>query len=55
MLRGVDLSVSKREVAFIIGPSGGGKSALLRCINFLERPDGGTIRLGGKALCEEDS
>lgn len=52
VLRGVELSICKGEVAFIIGPSGGGKSTLLRCINFLETPDAGTVRFAGKKLCE---
>ncbi|WP_342643626.1 amino acid ABC transporter ATP-binding protein [Rhodoligotrophos ferricapiens] len=52
VLRGVDLTIARGEVAFIIGPSGGGKSTLLRCINFLERPNAGTVRFAGKTLCE---
>ena len=34
----------------IIGSSGSGKTTLLRCLNFLERPDGGVIRVGGETL-----
>jgi ABC-type polar amino acid transport system ATPase subunit len=52
VLRGVDLRVRKGEVAFIIGPSGGGKSTLLRCMNFLETPDSGTIVFGNQKLCD---
>lgn len=52
VLRGVDLTVRRGEVAFIIGPSGGGKSTLLRCLNFLETPDEGTVRFAGNTLCE---
>jgi ABC-type polar amino acid transport system ATPase subunit len=52
VLRGVSLDVKPGEVVFIIGPSGSGKSTLLRCINFLERPDAGSIHFGGKAYCE---
>ncbi len=51
VLRGIDFQVRRGEVAFIIGPSGGGKSTLLRCINFMEMPDGGTIRIGDETLC----
>ncbi|WP_352715986.1 ATP-binding cassette domain-containing protein [Mesorhizobium opportunistum] len=40
------------EVAFLIGPSGGGKSTLVRCINFLETPTFGEIVFDGQMLCE---
>jgi ABC-type histidine transport system ATPase subunit len=53
VLRGVDLRVAPGEVAFLIGPSGGGKSTLLRCINFLETPTGGEIWFRGQRLCHE--
>lgn len=43
VLRGVDLEVKCGEVVAIIGPSGTGKSTLLRCINYLEVPDDGVI------------
>jgi len=43
VLRGVSLEVGKGEVAAVIGPSGGGKSTLLRCIVGLEEFDGGRI------------
>jgi ABC-type polar amino acid transport system ATPase subunit len=43
----VSLSVAAGETLCIIGPSGSGKSTLLRCMNFLEQPDGGTIRIDG--------
>ena len=45
VLDGVSLEVPRGEVAAIIGPSGGGKSTLLRCINGLEPIQGGEIRL----------
>jgi polar amino acid transport system ATP-binding protein len=41
------LRVKRGEVCFIFGPSGGGKSTLLRCINRLEKPDSGTIIVDG--------
>ena len=46
VLDGVDLQVYSGEVVAIIGPSGTGKSTLLRCINLLEMPEEGSIRLG---------
>jgi ABC-type polar amino acid transport system ATPase subunit len=55
VLRGVDLTVKQGEVSFLIGPSGGGKSTVLRCINFLETPTGGEITFGGQRLCYQDA
>jgi len=49
-LRDVTLHVQQGEVFGIIGPSGAGKSTLVQCINLLERPDHGAIRLGGQEL-----
>ena len=43
VLKGVDFDVNESEVVCLIGSSGSGKSTLLRCINLLEKPDGGTI------------
>lgn len=45
VLKGINLDVKKGEVVVIIGPSGTGKSTLLRCINFLEAPEKGTIEI----------
>ena len=50
VLRGVSLSVDKGDVVAILGPSGGGKTPLLRCINFLERADEGTLTFEGTTL-----
>ena len=47
MLQGVDLDVHRGEVVTIIGPSGGGKTTLLRCINLLELYDEGSIQIDG--------
>src|SRR5216684_4117581 len=50
VLNGVSLNVKRGEVAAVIGPSGGGKSTLLRCINGLERFQGGEIDVDGTKL-----
>lgn len=50
VLRGVDFSMEKGQVVSIIGSSGSGKTTFLRCLNFLERPDAGVIRLQGQVL-----
>ncbi len=47
VLRGIDLDVARGEVISIIGPSGGGKTTLLRCVNFLETYDEGSIAIDG--------
>ncbi len=47
VLKGVDLDVNRGEVVTIIGPSGGGKTTLLRCVNLLERYDAGSVQVGG--------
>ena len=50
VLRGVSFSLEKGQVLAIIGSSGSGKTTLLRCLNFLETPDEGEIRVDGKLL-----
>ena len=52
VLRGVDLALEPGEVQVIIGPSGGGKSTLLRCANLLERPTLGTVRFEGEDITD---
>ncbi len=47
VLKGIDLQVGRGETVVILGPSGSGKSTFLRCINLLERPEGGRIQVGG--------
>ena len=50
VLKGISFSLEEGEVLAIIGSSGSGKTTLLRCLNFLERPDVGTITVGDKLL-----
>ncbi len=50
VLKGINLTVNKGEVVSIIGSSGSGKTTLLRCVNFLETPDKGVMKLDGKEL-----
>src|SRR5262245_34186020 len=47
VLKNVDLEVQSGEVVSIIGPSGGGKTTLLRCINLLETYDEGSVKVDG--------
>jgi ABC-type polar amino acid transport system ATPase subunit len=54
VLKGVDFEIDQGEVSFIIGPSGGGKTTLLRCLNFLEVPDSGTVEIDKLTLCHGD-
>ncbi|MFD0678555.1 MULTISPECIES: amino acid ABC transporter ATP-binding protein [unclassified Paenibacillus] len=50
VLKGIDLTVRKGEVVAILGPSGSGKTTLLRCLNYLEKPDEGSIAIGGFSI-----
>jgi polar amino acid transport system ATP-binding protein len=52
VLRGVDLALEPGEVEVIIGPSGGGKSTLLRCANILERPTLGSVWFEGTDITD---
>ena len=50
VLKGVSQTIQKGEVVSIIGPSGGGKSTFLRCLNLLEKPESGQIFFEGKEI-----
>lgn len=50
VLTGIDLTVADGELAAVIGPSGSGKSSLLRLVSGLDRPDSGEIRIGGESV-----
>lgn len=50
VLKDISFSLEESEVVSIIGSSGRGKTTLLRCLNFLERPDSGVIRVAGETL-----
>lgn len=54
ILKGVNLKVDSGEVVSVIGASGSGKSTMLRCINLLERPDGGDIVFNGESIFGQD-
>ncbi len=50
VLKGIDLEVANGEVFCLLGPSGSGKSTFLRCINHLERVDGGRLSVDGQLI-----
>ena len=50
VLRGIDLDVNKGDVVAILGSSGSGKTIMLRCLNFLERADAGTMDFDGRRI-----
>ncbi|MGC9172295.1 amino acid ABC transporter ATP-binding protein [Caldisericum sp.] len=50
VLKGVSFSINEGETKVIIGPSGGGKSTLLYCINYLQKPDSGEIYLDSELI-----
>ncbi|MGN0832910.1 MAG: amino acid ABC transporter ATP-binding protein [Kiritimatiellia bacterium] len=54
VLKGVSTAIGKGEVVVMIGPSGGGKSTFLRCMNLLEQPTGGSIVFDGIDIVTAD-
>ncbi len=50
VLKGIDVDIKPQEVVVVIGPSGSGKSTFLRCLNLLEEPSDGTIRINDKEI-----
>lgn len=55
VLKDISLTVAKGEVVAVIGPSGGGKSTLLRCMTLLETLDGGNLSYGDLVVAENDA
>ena len=50
VLKGIDLDVNKGDVVAILGSSGSGKTTMLRCLNFLEKADAGTMDFDGRRI-----
>jgi len=53
VLKGVNLEINKGEIVVVVGPSGGGKTTLLRTITGLEKCDYGTIEIDGYTFCKD--
>ena len=53
VLKGITTEILRGEVVSIIGPSGGGKSTFLRCLNLLEMPDGGQVLFKGQDITDK--
>ncbi|MDT0214343.1 amino acid ABC transporter ATP-binding protein [Rothia sp. ARF10] len=54
VLQGLNTTIHQGEVVCVIGPSGSGKSTFLRCINLLEEPTSGSIKVGGDEVTDPD-
>ena len=54
VLKGITTSFSRNEVVSVIGPSGGGKSTFLRCLNLLEEPSSGQVIFDGVDICDKN-
>ena len=52
VLKGISFTMERGSVLTVLGSSGSGKTTLLRCLNFLEKPDGGKIRVDGQLLLD---
>ena len=55
VLKDISFTLEKGKVLSLIGSSGSGKTTLLRCLNFLERPDGGVIRVNSETLFDAEN
>ena len=55
VLNGINLKMDIGEVVVILGSSGSGKSTMLRCINYLEKPDSGEISIDGFKVNHENN
>ena len=52
VLKGIDIEIDKGDIICVIGPSGGGKSTFLRCLNLMELPTGGTVTFEGTDITD---
>ena len=55
VLKGISFSIEEGETLSIIGPSGGGKTTMLRCLNFLEMPSSGKISVNGVSIFDSEN
>ena len=55
VLKGVSFTLNEGEVLSIIGPSGNGKTTLLRCLNYLEYLDSGIVTLNGEVIANGET